>query len=60
MHVLGPFNNWSTVATPMRRGTDGVWEAELATMPTTEALRFFVWPLGEITGRLRQADEHDA
>ena len=51
VYLLGPFNRWSTTATPMRRGDGCEWLAEL---PTSSAfnLSFFVWYAGERCGHL--------
>ncbi len=52
VYVLGPFNNWSTTATPMRRVADGAWEVSLPEGQAMSRLSFFVWRRGERGGRL--------
>jgi hypothetical protein len=51
VYLLGPFNRWSTTATPMRREPDGGWIAELP-RSRAENLSFFVWDRGARCGRL--------
>ncbi len=54
VYLLGPFNRWSTNATPMHHNGDGEWFTEL---PKSSAhnLSFFVWYSGEKCGRLIRA-----
>ena len=44
--LAGDFNNWDPKATPMRRGTDGVWHLSVALKPGRHEYRFIadgVW-----------------
>lgn len=52
VHLLGRFNNWSTVATPMQRGPGDAWETVLPATVECDDLRCFVWRPGEIYGHL--------
>lgn len=51
VYLLGPFNRWSTTATPMSCSDDGEWCADL---PDSDAynLSCFVWHAGNKCGRL--------
>ncbi len=42
--LMGPFNNWSTVATPMRQASDGTWGVAVEKTCLADRLSFFVWP----------------
>lgn len=54
--LLGPFNNWSTIATPMRRRGPDLWEACLSGPQPPRELRYFVWEPGCVGGRLHHHD----
>jgi 1,4-alpha-glucan branching enzyme len=41
--VVGPFNNWSTTATPMESLGDGNWELPLLPDVQIDKLCLFVW-----------------
>jgi hypothetical protein len=49
---MGPFNNWSTLATPMTSVGEGQWEARVAAGAGLSDLGYFVWPPGEGFGHL--------
>ncbi len=51
VYLLGPFNRWSTSATPMHYDGNGEWSAELSSASVFN-LSFFVWYGGERCGRL--------
>ncbi|MDB5291145.1 MAG: glycoside hydrolase family 13 domain protein [Phycisphaerales bacterium] len=40
--LVGPFNNWSTTATPMHRMADDRWEASVHLQPGCYAYCYFV------------------
>lgn len=55
--VLGPFNNWSTTATPMRwRPEDGIWEAAVPAATEDEMMALCVWWPGQLGGYLYNHD----
>jgi 1,4-alpha-glucan branching enzyme len=63
--LLGEFNNWSTVATPMTCLGGGVWEARLEAAAGPRQICFFVFDAGQRFGRLVRGDPaqdqgHDA
>jgi 1,4-alpha-glucan branching enzyme len=44
--LAGDFNNWDTKASPMHKGSDGVWHLAVALLPGRHEYRFFadeVW-----------------
>lgn len=41
VYVAGTFNDWSTEATPMRRGKDGAWAVNLSLEPGRYEFRYF-------------------
>ncbi|MFW6038907.1 MAG: hypothetical protein ACOC9P_00340 [bacterium] len=59
VYLLGPFNRWSTTATPMQRDGDGQWVAELP-RHSVYNLTFFVWYAGDRCGRLMRGGAVDA
>jgi hypothetical protein len=46
--VLGPFNNWSTTATPMQKVAGGKWEARVELPPGQHPYCYFM--LQELRG----------
>jgi hypothetical protein len=50
--LLGEFNHWSTIATPMVRVGVGIWEARLDASDRLRGVWFFVFDTGERFGRL--------
>ena len=55
--VLGKFNNWSTVDTPLTHLGDWMWGATLPLEADLAELRFFVKRQGECFGRLFRMGE---
>ncbi len=51
VYLLGPFNRWSTSATPMHYAGNGEWSTELSSSSAFN-LSFFVWYTGERCGHL--------
>ena len=57
VYVMGPFNNWSTAATPMQRGPQGQWQIELPEGADPASVGFFVWEPGRRFGRVHHIPE---
>ncbi len=56
VYLLGEFNNWSTIATPLRHIGDWVWEVTVPLGSPLRQLHAFVWEQGRGFGRLRRVD----
>jgi 1,4-alpha-glucan branching enzyme len=52
VHVLGPFNNWSTTRSPMRPVGDGRWELRLPGDVDAGEIRYLVYDQRDRFGRL--------
>lgn len=52
VHLIGPFNNWSNLATPMTRRLSGDWEVTLPDDAELAGSCFFVWDRGRPLGRV--------
>jgi len=52
VHLLGEFNDWSTVATPMMFVGVGIWEARLDASAQLRNVWFLVLDTGQRFGRL--------
>jgi hypothetical protein len=52
VNMVGKFNDWSTVATPMMLVGVGVWEARLDASAQLRDVWFFVLDAGQRLGRL--------
>lgn len=42
VYLVGEFNNWSKIATPMKEFRPGVWRASLELAPGTYRFRYYV------------------
>lgn len=58
--VIGDFNYWSTVRTPMGRRSDGFWEASLPEDAEVGRLAYWVLEPGHIGGQVRWNDRSAA
>jgi 1,4-alpha-glucan branching enzyme len=59
--LVGPFNHWSTAATPLTpRKEDGLWEAQLPDEARTDDMVFFVFQNGRVGGRVHRYDAPQA
>ena len=56
VYVMGTFNNWSTLATPLTEVAEGLWEAALPVGTELRDVLFFVWEQGQKFGRVLAAD----
>jgi hypothetical protein len=54
VYLLGPFNNWSTTATPMAPVGRDLWIARIPADTADEELSFFVWRFDERFGQIRR------
>jgi len=50
--AIGPFNNWSTVATPLTKIGEDEWELVVTPDVDREQLGFFVIAHGQHTGQI--------
>ena len=59
VYLLGPFNNWSSTATPMVEVEPGTWESRVQSRVPLERYAFFVWEPGARIARVvsRQRSE---
>ena len=57
VYLVGPFNNWSTLATPLVHLGSSVWHARLPLEADLKGLGFFVWKQGSRMGRFVRQDE---
>jgi hypothetical protein len=55
--LVGEFNNWSTVRTPMTSLHNGLWEITLPLFDRIHDLCFFVWEPHSLYGRLMREHE---
>jgi 1,4-alpha-glucan branching enzyme len=55
--VMGRFNNWSTVATPLRHLGNWVWQVTLPLEAELSDMRFFIMNQGEFFGRMFRPDQ---
>ncbi len=55
--LLGDFNNWSTVATPLRHIGGWMWEATVPAGSAMKQMAVFVIEQGQAVGRLCRLDE---
>jgi 1,4-alpha-glucan branching enzyme len=55
--VMGKFNNWSTVATPLQHLGNWIWQVTLPLEAELCEMRFFVMNHGEYFGRLFRPDQ---
>ncbi len=56
VRLVGRFNNWSNVATPLVHLGGWLWEARLPLEAELRDVCFFVWRQGERFGRLFHED----
>jgi hypothetical protein len=52
VYLLGPFNNWSTTATPMTPVGRDLWIARVPESTSDAELSFFVWRFNARFGRI--------
>jgi hypothetical protein len=57
VYLVGQFNNWSTLATPLVNLGSSVWHARLPLEADLKGLGFFVWKQGARLGRFVRQDE---
>jgi hypothetical protein len=57
VYLLGKFNNWSTLATPMNHVGDWLWEATVPAGVEAGDVGFFVWEWGRRFGRFLRYDQ---
>ena len=50
VYLVGSFNDWSTVATPMETRNSGHWEVRLPNGSDLRGYFFFVWDVGRRLG----------
>lgn len=50
--LVGQFNNWSTLATPMRRLPSGIWQADLPAGTSVGRHSFFIFEDAQPFGRM--------
>lgn len=57
VYLVGPFNNWSTVDTPMERTASGDWTTSLPVGEYHCPFSFFVWDHNATYGRVVRDDQ---
>jgi hypothetical protein len=50
--VMGEFNNWSNISTPLTQVGPDLWEVHAEDRSALGRLRFFVWDHGMLYGRI--------
>jgi hypothetical protein len=57
VYLVGKFNNWSTLATPLVYLGNWIWQARLPLEADLREVGFFVWKQGSRLGQFVREDE---